>query len=587
MALPPAGAVRYSGLTMDSVPEESKALRELGVYRDTVESVGVAIILAFVLRAFVIEAFVIPTGSMAPRLLGEHWDVACPTCGYSFAYGSSAGLGPDKATLPSGARCPNCRTPIDSNYPPYRSSGDRVLVMKYIYNFAPPQPWDVVVFKNPQDNRENYIKRLIGLPGETIEIVHGDIFVSDGPDPARPRRIRRKPPKAQEAMWQVVFDNDYRPDPARPGAGQAPRWAPARAAREANSWDLAGSDGRCFAFRGGAEAAELFFQADPSVFHPNYGYNYPESDERQFDPRVDVCTDLKLSAVLMPKDGPSSVTLRLSSFHNRFDAEFRTDGNVFLRCVSPDLPGGQFSKPPVQVAPFEPGKGRVIALTNADFQAVVWVDGQRVLETTDQEYPCPEGPDVPGRFYRGLLRQLGEPVPAPEVKVMAQGSPCELRHVALHRDEYYTSAKVEPIPQGPVGEYVRAINKAHEDPNVGAWRHLAANDVRHRAVADGRGWGTAGNPITLARNAQDPDLDEFFCLGDNSPQSRDGRSWTSAAPTLRLYGDDNSFVYQLGTVPRYNLLGKAMFVYWPGGFRLPLLENLPIVPNVGKMRFIQ
>ena len=45
-------------------------------------------------------------------------------------------------------------------------------------------------------------------------------------------------------------------------------------------------------------------------------------------------------------------------------------------------------------------------------------------------------------------------------------------------------------------------------------------------------------------------------------------------------------IYQLGTVPRYNLLGKGFMVYWPAGFRLPIL-NRAIVPNVGKMRLIR
>ena len=97
-----------------------------------------------------------------------------------------------------------------------------------------------------------------------------------------------------------------------------------------------------------------------------------------------------------------------------------------------------------------------------------------------------------------------------------------------------------------------------------------------------RGWGTIGNPIHLRKHPNDPDLDEFFCLGDNSSQSLDGRSWTAAAPSLRLGG----FQYQLGTVPRYNILGRAMLVYWPAGFPLPVL-NWPIVPNVGRMRLIR
>ena len=46
-------------------------------------------------------------------------------------------------------------------------------------------------------------------------------------------------------------------------------------------------------------------------------------------------------------------------------------------------------------------------------------------------------------------------------------------------------------------------------------------------------------------------------------------------------------IYQLGTVPRYSLIGKAIFVYWPSGFRLPFAPHLPIIPNVGRMRLIR
>jgi hypothetical protein len=192
-------------------------------------------------------------------------------------------------------------------------------------------------------------------------------------------------------------------------------------------------------------------------------------------------------------------------------------------------------------------------------------------------------PQHPGRSgcYGWLLRKLENPVPAPEVKIAAWGPACELKHIALYRDEYYTLAKLDPIPPGPHGDYAREINQAHADGR------LAPDDIRHRRVdPSARGWGTAGLPIQLAKNDGQRDLDEFFVLGDNSPQSRDCRSWVWAAPTLRLHDANDGFLYQLGTVPRYNLLGKAMFVYWPSGYRLPLL-GLPIVPNVGKMRFIR
>ena len=55
--------------------------------RETIDSVVVAFILAFVFRAFVVEAFVIPTGSMAATLYGRHGTITCEQCGWEFAYG--------------------------------------------------------------------------------------------------------------------------------------------------------------------------------------------------------------------------------------------------------------------------------------------------------------------------------------------------------------------------------------------------------------------------------------------------------------------------------------------------------------------
>jgi signal peptidase I len=54
---------------------------EVASIRDTVESIWIAIVLAFLLRAFLVEAFVIPTGSMAPRLMGVHRRLRCQSCG--------------------------------------------------------------------------------------------------------------------------------------------------------------------------------------------------------------------------------------------------------------------------------------------------------------------------------------------------------------------------------------------------------------------------------------------------------------------------------------------------------------------------
>src|SRR5215475_8958201 len=73
---PPAAALSPS----PRLPAQSTA----SSIKDTIESILVAFILAFVFRAFVVEAFVIPTGSMAPTLLGAHMRFRCDDCGYQF-----------------------------------------------------------------------------------------------------------------------------------------------------------------------------------------------------------------------------------------------------------------------------------------------------------------------------------------------------------------------------------------------------------------------------------------------------------------------------------------------------------------------
>ena len=58
-------------------------------YRETVEAIVVAFILALLVRGFEAEAFVIPTGSMAPTLMGRHKEITCPQCGYVYAVNAS------------------------------------------------------------------------------------------------------------------------------------------------------------------------------------------------------------------------------------------------------------------------------------------------------------------------------------------------------------------------------------------------------------------------------------------------------------------------------------------------------------------
>ena len=175
---------------------------------NTFEGLITAFILAFLFRAFVMEAFRIPTGSMAGTLKGAHFCLRCPQCGYKYDYGlGNYGLPQD--SIPRrplqlvNSRCPSCGyyQPTGGTMP--IAPGDKILVLKCIYQFFEPKQWDLIVFKNPLDPPINYIKRLIGRPGETVEIIDGDIYING--------KISRKPPKVQNELWMPIYDNNFQP----------------------------------------------------------------------------------------------------------------------------------------------------------------------------------------------------------------------------------------------------------------------------------------------------------------------------------------------------------------------------------------
>ena len=104
-----------------------------------------AILIALLIRTFLFQPFFIPSSSMGPTLLvGDRIFVSKYSYGYS------------KHSFPFS--------------PPILSK--RIL-------FSEPQRGDVLVFKTPDERKIDYIKRLIGLPGDTIQMIEGDLFINE------------------------------------------------------------------------------------------------------------------------------------------------------------------------------------------------------------------------------------------------------------------------------------------------------------------------------------------------------------------------------------------------------------------------
>ncbi len=198
----------------DRDAERRKARRDWHAKRrrlcENLESLIIAFILAIVIRQYVAEAYKIPTGSMQPTLMGDN----------------------------------------DAR----KHYGDRIVVDKLYYLLRPVSRWDVVVFKYPYPtytshwprcteylqeyelgsdktlrrcdschrsngvsvdlsksryvtkSRRNYVKRCVGLPGETLRIRHGDIYIKND---TLDFEIPRKPDRVQEGLWLRSYFCDF------------------------------------------------------------------------------------------------------------------------------------------------------------------------------------------------------------------------------------------------------------------------------------------------------------------------------------------------------------------------------------------
>jgi len=77
-------------------------------FRENVEAVIIAIVLALIIRHFAVQAFEIPTGSMAPTLYGDNRPQKCPECKWKFSVGASRTNDGHRPTLDDQIVCPNC-----------------------------------------------------------------------------------------------------------------------------------------------------------------------------------------------------------------------------------------------------------------------------------------------------------------------------------------------------------------------------------------------------------------------------------------------------------------------------------------------
>lgn len=173
------------------------------IVRRFVETAILFVTLIMIVRAVALEPFGVPTGSMAQTLVGNHKACTCPRCGYPVFVGSANGTGKPLRDPFRQARCPNCDETKLNLHAVRECVGDRLLVDKNVYELRKPRRWEVAVFRCPSDDNKPYVKRIVGLPGESVLLQDGDVFVN--------RVLQRKSLAECRAVRVPIFDNNFQP----------------------------------------------------------------------------------------------------------------------------------------------------------------------------------------------------------------------------------------------------------------------------------------------------------------------------------------------------------------------------------------
>jgi len=552
-------------------------------YRDTVEAIVVAFILALLVRGFEAQAFVIPTGSMAPTLMGRHKEIACPQCGYVFAVNFSEEV--EARSSPSASLwglCSNCRYQARLDGTP-SFKGDRILVMMFPYDLdflpgsRPPDRWDVVVFRYPEEPEVSYIKRLVGLPGETIRIVHGDVYIK--PPGGDTFTLARKPLMHQSAMQINVYDDRYRPR----ALADRPEWR--RWSSEADGWGLVDRSSSRYQTRRTPKDEWVELRYRHLVPDRNQWRTILEDQGSPPPPRPTLITDFYSYNTNMssssanplddnPRDqdawmqphwvGDLTLELNLELVSVAADASVRLElikAGMPQRCtIDPTSGTAVVTRGDVELGRLETpikGPGRYhVQFANVDDRVSLVVNGRRV-------------------GGEGFEFERKESIPIPTeadlapAAIAARNASVVASDLVLKRDIYYT--------QSP-GRFDYGMVWEDRDPRTDTeLLDFLSDPSRFASLANVRSSEYEIGP------------DRYFMMGDNSPSSKDSRGWGSADIAWGVT-DRNPW-----EVPRELLTGKAFYVYWPHGYpigpdiRVPFFRDNRLIfrPYVERMKWIR
>jgi len=482
-------------------------------FKENLEAIVIAFIMALVIRCFCIEVFKIPSSSMEPTLLG------------------------DISENHSRAGCIFGDYHVPPAPPPPRmdaASGDRIMVTKYYYAFSAVERFDVLVFKFPLNQAKNFIKRVVGLPDEWIQIHRGNLYVSK--EEKGPFQIARRTPRTQDSIWinPAIGSGGYlgsRDDFNR-------------------TWDAETPSGRRGAAHHEVKDGELSTVEKDGERSSTFSYQHKYLDNGAAEPVDDVriVFDVELTS---PK---GQVFAEVVNAYGRFEARLDTDGASELRYHKP---GSEKKEQPTTQIPLKDvhlSTDRRYKLELAIFDGMAYVrvnDGERARHpfiTPKEEVTVTESPDR-------------------RIAFGARGATFKVRNIALGRDIYYKGRHLdrEHGLQEDKPTYIEKGKYLMMGDNVANSHDSRAWVKRTFLLKDGRKIVCESQQVNEGMSRFNTQLQKKLGLEQPLKYGIDGDEHGNEVAITEENFDRELEKEPFRFVDEKFIVGKALWIWWPQG----------------------
>ena len=426
-------AVERATIETKAITGKADKRPAMGPIRYNLEAFGVAILGAVLLKWFCIEAFAIPTSSMQPTLMG------------SFEAGVY----------------------------------DRLLVDKLTPAIRDPQRWDVTVFSYPLQKNQNYVKRLVGMPGEKLDIAGGNLYRVEESEDGRVYETLRKPDRIQQDLWKEVY-------PARllMRSGDTKSLGEFFSTRPQRAWKEGAEPGSFTAELKPGRSYRLSFRDRVDGGMVNRVFDgYPTDTAKAIrsgsgQGSLEIVPDVRIEATVTPTQKVDELTMAIEVHRPDFPtltyALAVAGGTAKFQVLDAD--GKPQSEHSGFACEFPAGVATQLGFAHLDDELIAYRDGDEVMRFDVSDYHCRQGCELP----------LGADGDSPEQRVVPMlllegDGEVAIDGLTISRDLHYT-----------------------------------------RVCSPGMGTGKLAPDALIAIPEG-----HYFMMGDNTLQSVDSRGWTA------------------------------------------------------------